>query len=275
MEVLAGVASGISVVSLSIQLIDSVNEIRKLIRNVKGASVELARLAELLTRLAAMLEDVRNLSALRILGMRQRKSIRYMSTLRSQQDRLLSSHQEEIISEENEYILNSKLFGLGIRWSYEGAYNRILPSLSVYPVVPKFSVDVYTAFLDADLQDIQKMFASGALHPFTQEQCSDQSLLHEESGDWSLRWEWWYEAYGTKPPADTVFSQYEVLATCWDRWEWPFAQWKFRSTTEEMRIESKLDARFQRRMAAKARKERARAGLKRPRSKIPGSWVFQ
>ena len=97
----------------------------------------------------------------------------------------------------------------------------------------------------------------------------------EESGGWSLRWEWSYEAYGTKAPADTIFSQYEVLTTSLDLEEWPFPQWKYRSQTEDMRTEPKWDARFQRRMAAKARKERARVGLKRPRSKIPGSWVFQ
>lgn len=61
MEALSGAASGMAVISLSIQLIQSVDKIRTFIRNVKGASAELERLAELLARLAAVLDDVRNL----------------------------------------------------------------------------------------------------------------------------------------------------------------------------------------------------------------------
>jgi hypothetical protein len=61
MEVLAGVASGMAVVSLSIQLIDSIGKIKTFAHNVKDASKELERLVDLLERLEAMLEDVRKL----------------------------------------------------------------------------------------------------------------------------------------------------------------------------------------------------------------------
>ncbi|OAL42951.1 hypothetical protein IQ07DRAFT_525288 [Pyrenochaeta sp. DS3sAY3a] len=61
MEPLAGVASGMAVVSLSLQLIQSVDTIRTFIRNVRDATKELERLSSLLTRLAAILEDTRNL----------------------------------------------------------------------------------------------------------------------------------------------------------------------------------------------------------------------
>lgn len=61
MEPLSGIASGMAVVSLSLQLIQSVDTIRTFIRNVKEAEKELERLASLLTRLAAILEDTRNL----------------------------------------------------------------------------------------------------------------------------------------------------------------------------------------------------------------------
>lgn len=61
MEPLSGVASGMAVVSLSLQLIQSVDKIRTFIGNVKGAAKELERLAGLLCRLAAILEDTRNL----------------------------------------------------------------------------------------------------------------------------------------------------------------------------------------------------------------------
>ena len=61
MEALSGVASGIAVGSLSLQLIESVGKIRAFIKNVKGAPAELERLEELLARLAAVLQDVSSL----------------------------------------------------------------------------------------------------------------------------------------------------------------------------------------------------------------------
>lgn len=61
MEALSGVASGMAVASLAIQLVHSVRTIKTFIRDVKGASKELERLVELLDRLSALLDDVRNL----------------------------------------------------------------------------------------------------------------------------------------------------------------------------------------------------------------------
>jgi hypothetical protein len=58
MEPLSGVASGMAVVSLSLQLIQSVFIINTFIRAVKGASKELERLVESLDRLRALLEDI-------------------------------------------------------------------------------------------------------------------------------------------------------------------------------------------------------------------------
>lgn len=60
MEALSGVASGIAVASLAIQLVQSVGTIKTFIRNVKDAPKELERLVELLERLGALLEDVRD-----------------------------------------------------------------------------------------------------------------------------------------------------------------------------------------------------------------------
>jgi hypothetical protein len=60
MDGLSGVASGMAVASLVVQLLQSVGTIRAFIRDVKGASKELDRLAELLDRLRALLEDVRD-----------------------------------------------------------------------------------------------------------------------------------------------------------------------------------------------------------------------
>ncbi|EUC50361.1 hypothetical protein COCMIDRAFT_1080 [Bipolaris oryzae ATCC 44560] len=61
MEALSGVASGMAVVSLSIQLIDSIDTIKTFVRKVKDAQQELERLVDLLERLEALLKDVHNL----------------------------------------------------------------------------------------------------------------------------------------------------------------------------------------------------------------------
>jgi hypothetical protein len=61
MEALSGVASGMAVTSLSIQLVQSIGTIKAFIRGVRGASKELERLAELLDRLNALLGDVRDI----------------------------------------------------------------------------------------------------------------------------------------------------------------------------------------------------------------------
>jgi hypothetical protein len=60
MEALSGAASGIAVVSLAIQVLQSIGTIKTFIRDVKGASKELERLVDLLDRLCALLEDVRS-----------------------------------------------------------------------------------------------------------------------------------------------------------------------------------------------------------------------
>ena len=59
MEALSGAASGIAVVSLTIQLIQSVALVREFIKDVKGASRELHRLVDRLELLNALLEDAR------------------------------------------------------------------------------------------------------------------------------------------------------------------------------------------------------------------------
>lgn len=60
MDPLSGVASVFAVASLALQLLQSVETVRTGIRNIKGASKELERLADLLDRLNALLHDVRD-----------------------------------------------------------------------------------------------------------------------------------------------------------------------------------------------------------------------
>jgi DNA repair ATPase RecN len=60
METLSGVASGMAVASLTLQLLQSVGTIKTFIRDVNGATKELERLVALLDRLNALLEGVRD-----------------------------------------------------------------------------------------------------------------------------------------------------------------------------------------------------------------------
>lgn len=60
MEVLSGVASGMAVASLSLQLIESIGKIQTFIKSIRGASKELDRLEFLLNRLEVLLQDVRD-----------------------------------------------------------------------------------------------------------------------------------------------------------------------------------------------------------------------
>ena len=61
MDGLSGVASGMAVISLSLQLIQSIDAIRTKIQHVKGAPAEVERLARLLGVLGALLDDVRQM----------------------------------------------------------------------------------------------------------------------------------------------------------------------------------------------------------------------
>ncbi|KAL5118033.1 hypothetical protein ACEQ8H_004019 [Pleosporales sp. CAS-2024a] len=60
MEVLSAAASGMAVVSLSMQLLQTIGTILAFLRDVKGAAKELERLAALLDRLNSLVENVRD-----------------------------------------------------------------------------------------------------------------------------------------------------------------------------------------------------------------------
>jgi hypothetical protein len=92
-----------------------------------------------------------------------------------------------------------------------------------------------------------------------------------------IRWEWAYDPHAL---GYQVVSEFNALAgDTWDLWyelQWPFCEWRYRDYTNEARIRMKLNKsrRFDRRTTAKARKERARTGQKRTRSKMPGTWEW-
>jgi hypothetical protein len=90
---------------------------------------------------------------------------------------------------------------------------------------------------------------------------------------WVLRWEWILDPC---EPGYLLVSEHVRLGpdiSEYDVNEWPFST-KLPWYQEEKILEQtlKTKTRFERRMATKARKERARTGKKQPRSRMPGAY---
>jgi hypothetical protein len=93
----------------------------------------------------------------------------------------------------------------------------------------------------------------------------------DNEGGWKLGFEW---ARDEGEPGFLVCSEFDELA-CSDTWfsrSWPYGE----GLNTWYKPHERPSARFNRRMASKAHKERKRAGMKIPRSKMPskmpGSW---
>jgi hypothetical protein len=93
----------------------------------------------------------------------------------------------------------------------------------------------------------------------------------------SLRWEWTYDQ---SAPGYEVVTEFNGLsgdtpASCvHSTWPLPdFEDFEACYLYYKDRVPNRA-TRFARRMATKARKERARTGQKRPRSKMPGAWTW-
>jgi hypothetical protein len=108
--------------------------------------------------------------------------------------------------------------------------------------------------------------------------CSlDRRIMFEKDEEQrpTLRWEWIYDQHAL---GYHVVSEFHALASDqrldWGPWEWPFDKPYYWGPTIEHLERRKLNQskRYNRRTAAKARKERARTGQKRSRSKMPGTW---
>jgi hypothetical protein len=91
---------------------------------------------------------------------------------------------------------------------------------------------------------------------------------------WSLRWIWVLDPC---EPGYLLLSE-NIGLTC-DTYFlelWPFSEtWEQQLDSEKRtRTGATYEARFDRRMANKARKERARTGQRRTKSKMPGAWTW-
>lgn len=79
------------------------------------------------------------------------------------------------VAEEQQYFWSWRFMGYGFHWSRRR--ETIIPSLSVYPVVPDLSDLLSSKLENASVLEFQMLLSSGSLHPFTRDQ-HGRSLLH-------------------------------------------------------------------------------------------------
>ena len=90
---------------------------------------------------------------------------------------------EEIISEDDENFLTWTWLGYGVMWTRSRSYSKLLPSLSVFPVVRTFSREVYDTLKYCDMRSFQQLISCGKVHPFTRDK-RGRSLLHVSQFFW-------------------------------------------------------------------------------------------
>jgi hypothetical protein len=95
----------------------------------------------------------------------------------------------------------------------------------------------------------------------------EQRIIFQRTGErkWRLGFEW---VFDRQAPAYALVSEYTSLTVEAEKcYLWPF-DLEYRPSRDRA-----INSRFERREEAKRRKERVRAGLKRPRSRMPGAWT--
>jgi hypothetical protein len=92
-----------------------------------------------------------------------------------------------------------------------------------------------------------------------------------DHGRWLLRWIWVLD--GSAPGHCLVSEHIGLGPDIYWAEDWPFFEDPLGSWSQKSRGRwAKAEARSTRRLANKARKERARTGQKQPRSRMPGTW---
>lgn len=93
-----------------------------------------------------------------------------------------------------------------------------------------------------------------------------------DSRRWTLGWEW------ATTPEDLgylLFTEYTDLSVARDEIHWPYYDYKpgeYWPLDLRNLADRKKETRFNRRAEKKAHKERARLGIKQPKTRMPGSW---
>jgi hypothetical protein len=90
---------------------------------------------------------------------------------------MAQNHQGEIFSETDELLVLSRLLGFGLTLARQHPHSKLFPSLYTYPIVSNFSEDLRSIISHGSVQDLQRMFASGAAHPHVRNS-NGSSLLH-------------------------------------------------------------------------------------------------
>lgn len=152
--------------------------------------------------------------------------------------------------------------------------HTLLAKLFAYDTNPLCSFELGNTFINLVLKldlDVQ-VFMAEEIKAWPEEAVKTEwrgpkKFIFERHHDqnWILGWEW---SFDQQAPGYLVVSEYSVIAG--DSWCCGAENILLdRSHTGLFPISK---ARFSRRLATHARKERARTGQKRPRSKIPGAW---
>jgi hypothetical protein len=116
-------------------------------------------------------------SPLEKLGLYRRKVIKYRHVASEESENMAQNHQGEIFSETDELLVLSRLLGFGLTLARQHPHSKLFPSLYTYPVVDSFDMDLSQAIYRGSVQDLQRMFASGAAHPHVRN-FDGLSLLH-------------------------------------------------------------------------------------------------
>jgi hypothetical protein len=116
-------------------------------------------------------------SPLEKLGLYRRKVIKYRQVASEGSENMAQNHQGEIFSETDELLVLSRLLGFGLTLARQHPHSRIFPSLYTYPVVYRLDEDLLETIIFGSVQDLQRMFASGAAHPHVRRK-DGWSLLH-------------------------------------------------------------------------------------------------
>jgi hypothetical protein len=104
-------------------------------------------------------------SPLEKLGLYRRKKIQYYYSEFEGTIRDMANVRKEDFYEDTELFVMWEMIRYGLTWAYR-SYSRVLPSISVHPVVSENS-KVWYAIQAGSVKTHRGMFTSGVLHPYS------------------------------------------------------------------------------------------------------------
>jgi hypothetical protein len=163
-----------------------------------------------------------------------------------------------------------------IRYYSEGGVKLLASLFDPFPMSSSDSAEIGSLFIDLlsrlglDVETcILKEMEGLRSGCFLDE---DRKVIFEliDGGGWVLRWIWIIDPC---EPGSLLLSEHTGLGPdCRSVSEWPYSGRPYPDPLESQRENAVPKGRFERRMISKERKERARTGQKRAKSKMPGAW---